>query len=255
MNEDASVINYSEIFSTLVKDDGVDDMVASFLYYMFPRELFIRGLSLLESSDMFIYVFDAMKGESSESEVSTDVDTSVNLSSKENIAASTTETQINAKDNSVDVTKNYLNKLYEDDDLLQYRLIVKSSSSDGIETPVYVDLHNWLCSCEEYTEIMRECLMADKDLVQEFVQLIDDFSCFRDDTFGQIEAHSLSLQKYVNTKKLLCPHLLAYSIILLSSPKVLRYYTVEKPGVIVIPITSIDEWLKLHINVLYSEKK
>lgn len=55
------VIEYSKLFAKLVNtndDTKLDDTIASFLYYMFPRELFIRAISLLESSDMFIYILD-----------------------------------------------------------------------------------------------------------------------------------------------------------------------------------------------------
>lgn len=251
MAQDERTVIYSELFGKLINDGELDGTMASFLYYMFPKELFIRALSLLDSCDMFIYVYDisgngAAPTKSSDEEVSTDADSTVTAS------FSTTEFPIKEQHTSISTEDSilldkYLPLLYEGDDDIQYRLIVKSTKN---ETPVYVDVDNWLCSCTEFNEILATSLNNGKDLKKEFICIMEDLNDFSDDRFGQIDAHSLSMQKYVVHKKLLCSHLLAYSIVLRSSKNVLRYYVKDTKNVILIPVSSIDEWLKLHINVL-----
>ncbi|KAL3233692.1 Suppressor of hydroxyurea sensitivity protein 2 [Nakaseomyces bracarensis] len=237
MSKDESTVNlnYSELFGKIVSNGELDGAITSFLYYMFPKELFIRALSLLESSDMFIYVYDGA------------TDTTDSAHEKDTTVTSFQEPQQQHFSQDTMVLNKYLPLLYDDGDL-QYRLIVRSDNVH--ETPIYVDIENWICSCSEFSEIMASSVNAGCDLKSEFLSVLEDLNEFSEDKFGQIDAHSLSMQKYVNHKKLLCTHLLAYSIVLKSNERVLKYYVKETRNVILIPISSIDEWLKLHINVL-----
>ncbi|CAR26491.1 hypothetical protein ZYGR_0H03040 [Zygosaccharomyces rouxii] len=216
--EDGSAINHSELFSQLVNKDGqMNDTVASFLYYMFPRELFIRALSLIESCNMFIYVL---------------VPSGVN--DKNNQPLKFLE------------VSDLVNSIYDDSEL--HRLIVKPSDED---VPTYVDLNNWMCSCQEYTDLMLERLnqMEAGSLASSLLKDIDDSQRFQEDRFAQLDAHSLSMQRYVHCEKLNCPHLLAYSILLRSSTRTLQHF-LEKGQILLIQINNMDEWLKLHINVV-----
>lgn len=206
-------INHSQLFSQLFMDNGeMNDIIASFLYYMFPRELFVRALSLIESSNMFIYV----------------------------LAPTQTDSQ------EPFGTKELVQSIYEDSVL--YRLIVKPSDENK---PIYVDLNNWLCSCQEYTDLMLEQLTSspDQSLASSLLRDIDEPQDFLDSRFAQLDAHSLSKQRYFRHEKISCPHLLAYSILLRSSPKILKCF-IEKHQILLLQIPNMDEWLKLHINVV-----
>lgn len=215
---DVNIINHSKLFSQLVNNDGqMNDIIASFLYYMFPRELFIRALSLIDSCNMFIYV----------------------------LIPSKVDEETNQPLRSLQIS-DLVNSIYDDSEL--YRLIVKPSDED---VPIYVDLNNWMCSCQEYTDLMLEEVNSTKDgnLATSLLNDIDDSQKFQEDRFSQLDAHSLSMQRYVSQDKINCPHLLAYSILLRSSTRTLSHF-IEKGQVLLIQIDNMDEWLKLHINVV-----
>lgn len=218
------VIEYSKLFAKLVNpndDTKLDDTIASFLYYMFPRELFIRAISLLESSDMFIYVLDKeRRGET---------------------------------DKCPSLIDLLIDEFYKDssDVPLEYRLIVKDNSEAG--PPILVDIAHWFCSCEEYCENLHETLEesdGNEKLSEVLINEIDDHSQFSDDKFAQLDSHSLSRQWYFKFGKVCCSHLLAFSIILKSSTNVLKFFTVNSNKVFMISIDNIDEWLNLHINIV-----
>ncbi|CAI4037963.1 hypothetical protein SMKI_04G3000 [Saccharomyces mikatae IFO 1815] len=218
------VIEYSKLFAKLVNpsdDTKLDDTIASFLYYMFPRELFIRAISLLESSDMFIYILDKV------------------YEKEGNVAASL-----------IDVL---VDEFYTDSSSspLEYRLIVKDTN-DGAP-PILVDIVQWFCSCEEYCEHFHGALEKTdqkEELHDALVNEIDDHLQFSNDRFAQLDPHSLSKQWYFKFDKICCSHLLAFSILLRSSANVLKFFTVSSSKVFVISIDNIDEWLNLHINIV-----
>ncbi|CAI4056567.1 hypothetical protein SUVZ_02G2070 [Saccharomyces uvarum] len=218
------VIEYSKLFAKLVNpndDTKLDDTIASFLYYMFPRELFIRAISLLESSDMFIYVLDRdRRGETGKCTSLIDL---------------------------------LIDEFYKDssDVPLEYRLIVKDNSDVG--PPILVDIAHWFCSCEEYCENLHETLEESDEnekLSEVLINEIDDHLQFSNDKFAQLDSHSLSKQWYFKFGKVFCSHLLAFSIILKSSINVLKFFTVNSNKVFMISIDNIDEWLNLHINIV-----
>lgn len=211
--QSAVSINYSQLFTQLLTMEGeMNDTIASFLYYMFPRELFIRALSLIESSNMFIYVL-----------------------------ASTQSELVEPQD-----MKEIVQSIY--DDSILHRLIVKPSENDQ---PIYVDLNNWLCSCQEYTDLMLEEMSnhPDQNLASCFLHDIDDPQEFHDNRFAQLDAHSLSKQRYFRHEKVNCPHLLGYSILLRSSTRILKHF-IQKSQILLMQVANMDEWLKLHINVV-----
>ncbi|EHN03180.1 Shu2p [Saccharomyces cerevisiae x Saccharomyces kudriavzevii VIN7] len=218
------VIEYSKLFAKLVDqndDTKLDDVIAAFLYYMFPRELFIRAISLLESSDMFIYILDKLHEE--ENKVSRSL---------------------------VDML---IDEFYTDslDSPLEYRLIVKDTN-DGAP-PILVDIAHWFCSCEEYCKHLHETLEKTdekEELHDLLINEVDDHLQFSDDKFAQLDPHSLCKQWYFKFDKICCSHLLAFSILLKSSITVLRFFTDSSNKVFVISIDDIDEWLNLHINIV-----
>lgn len=246
-------INYSKLFSQLIGRNGqMDDTIASFLYYLFPRELFVRALSLIESCDMFIYILDTNGYEKNRghiNSVSTEADSPSNSSSEASLG---TTDRVAVEMPSVMKKKEadpLVSMIYESGPDLLHRLIVKSHL-DG-DVPIYVDLQNWFCSCEEYTGLYaEETATQPDDYISLLVRDIDDVQDFSDDRFAQLDAHSLSKQRYFRHDKVMCAHLLAYSILLRSSKNVLRYFTTVRAQVPVILVSNMDEWLKLHINLV-----
>lgn len=217
-NDGWGTINHSKLFNQLINKNGqMNDAVASFLYYMFPRELFIRALSLIESSNMFIYVLVPTVAKDDNNEPLKFLEVS-----------------------------DLVTSIYEDSEL--HRLIVKTNDEN---VPIYVDLNNWMCSCQEYTDLMLNQLnhTGTESLSSSLLKDIDDSQKFQEDKFAQLDAHSLSMQRYVHSEKLNCPHLLAYSILLRSSTRILLHF-IEAGQILLIQINNMDEWLKLHINVV-----
>ncbi|CAI5248432.1 ASB_HP2_G0009740.mRNA.1.CDS.1 [Saccharomyces cerevisiae] len=218
------VIEYSKLFAKLVNtndDTKLDDTIASFLYYMFPRELFIRAISLLESSDMFIYILDRVHNKEG-----------------------------NEHTSLIDVL---VDEFYKgsSNSLLEYRLIVKDTNYGA--PPILVDIAHWFCSCEEFCKYFHEALEKTdekEELHDVLINEVDDHLQFSDDRFAQLDPHSLSKQWYFKFDKICCSHLLAFSILLRSSINVLKFFTVNSNKVFVIAIDNIDEWLNLHINIV-----
>lgn len=244
-------INYTKLFSQLIGKNGqMDDTIASFLYYLFPRELFVRALSLIESCDMFIYILDIESQEKNRghiNSVSTDADSPTSSSTEASAPDAGSELRPFAtkkKETDPLVTMIY-DRGYES----LHRLIVKSYP-DG-SPPIFVDLQNWFCSCDEYTELFaEETSQSNHEFASILIKDITDSQEFSEDRFAQLDAHSLSKQRYFRSDKLICAHLLAYSILLRSSKHVLRYFTTVRQQVPMITVPSMDEWLKLHINIV-----
>lgn len=273
-SNDDKDINYSELFSQLItRDNKLNDSILTFLYYMFPRDLFIRALSLLESNDMMIYILNEKAEETRMPAVASRSDTFVDKLKVDSIGDTTVsiETSTDPKATSNHNTESrpptgnevlgksettilttFLRRIFENDDYqLMYRFLVKSSNNDK-EPPIYVDLNNWSCSCKEYCEQFYNTIHADPERsVSELITTeIDDVDKFKDDRMGQLDAHSFSKQRYFKHDKVMCPHLLAYSILLRSSFDVLKYFVFIKSNVLIIRVNSIDEWLRLHINIV-----
>ena len=289
-------IDCSQYFSQLVDEAGnINDTISTFLYYMFPRDLFIRALSLLESNDMIIYVLtlDQDKNVFQSSICATFPDTrsvtptpartrTQSLTSSGNSGDDDNDVSTTRKSSSVPPSKDaasvnndndtaelqdLLYKLYYDSEQLLCRFIVRSqdgsTSNEANERPILVDLENWMCSCDEFsTEFQRE-VVAHRDPEGEdshtppkrlrdiFISENDDIQELSDDRFAQLNAHSLSKQRYFRHDRVMCPHLLAFSIILRSSSyAILKHFVLERSSVFLIQVNSIDEWLKLHINIV-----
>ena len=284
-------IDCSQYFSQLVDEAGnINDTISTFLYYMFPRDLFIRALSLLESNDMIIYVLTLDQNRNvfqgsicttfpdtrSVTATSTPTPTPTVTSSGDDNTSPTRKSSSVPPSKGVDSVNNdndtarlqdLLYKLYYDSEQLLCRLIVRSqddsTSNESNERPIFVDIENWMCSCDEFsTEFLREIVAlrdseredphtASKNLRDIFISENDDIQELSDDLFAQLNAHSLSKQRYFRHDKVMCPHLLAFSIILRSSSyAILKHFVLERSSVFLIQVNSIDEWLKLHINIV-----
>ncbi|SMN21913.1 similar to Saccharomyces cerevisiae YDR078C SHU2 Protein involved in a Rad51p- [Maudiozyma saulgeensis] len=263
-----NTVNYSELFSRLLDNEGnLNNSMLTFLYYMFPRDLFIRALSLLESNDMLIYILE--EGLVNDNSTGKEAERTVTLADKPTSERSTNTLEdkqdtdsIKKGNNSSDTDTHeriedmdkLLKDIYNDDDYqLLYRLIVKSDN----ESPIYVDLKDWTCSCTEYCELFsKEIHSAEESntnnsTIQDImINEIDDIEEFKEDRVGQLDAYSFSKQRYFKIDKIMCSHLLAYSILLRSSLKNLNYFVQKKSNVLLIRISNIDEWLKLHINIV-----
>ncbi|CAB4256577.1 similar to Saccharomyces cerevisiae YDR078C SHU2 Protein involved in a Rad51p- [Maudiozyma barnettii] len=272
-------VNYSELFSQLLDNEGnFNNSMLTFLYYMFPRDLFIRALSLLESNDMMIYILE--EAINNDNSVIAEAQRTATLADESNSAKNTITSTNTTEDDKqgavpplnatipivtdslgennpgeIEYMNGLLKDIYNDDDYqLLYRLIVKSDN----EPPIYVDLKDWTCSCSEYCELFSHEIFSNegekKDVdsaIQDLlVTEIDDIEEFKDDRIGQLDAHSFSKQQYFKIDKIMCSHLLAYSILLRSSMDILKYFVQKKSNVLLFRITNIDEWLKLHINII-----
>lgn len=267
-------INISELLGKLIKFDPnedkyvMDETISSFLYYMFPRDLFIRALSLLESHDMFIYVLENESPPIAGQIPTLRDDESSTLIIRQESSTSTV-TDIDSSRNKTNaplqarlIAKFYEESLYELDFL--FKLIVKNQSENmdtanqSPDSLIYVDILHWTCSCHEYTKgianqielnhkispdsniPLKDCLLSE----------IDDIDKFSADKFCQLDSYSLSKQRYFKYENVMCPHLLAYAILLVSNKDVLTYFTQQKEYVFLLSIDSINEWLKLHINII-----
>lgn len=228
----------------------MDDTIASFLYYLFPRELFIRAVSLIESCDMFIYVLDpdnCHRDSGITTSVSTDVDSPTSSNSVRPIAPAVPDMNPTNKSQEIDPL---VSIVYDSESDTLHRLIVKTDN--GGNPPIYVDLQNWFCSCDEYSDLFASETdkIIDESYIDHLSNEVTDLHEFSDDRFAQLDAHSLSKQRYFLHDKVCCAHLIAYSLLLRTSKRVLHYFATEKQQVPMIRVTSMDEWLKLHINIV-----
>ena len=250
MSNYTDIINISELFEKLItfnKEENkyvMDETISSFLYYLFPRDLFIRALSLLESNNMFIYVLEKGKGKEKENNTITD-DCNIQNRLIENF---------------------YKDSLHEL--IFLFRLIVKNQletqQNKSQESLIYVDILHWSCSCNEYClEILKQIESKEEDddddddidiipndIRNHLLIEIDDLEKFSKDKFCQLDLFSFSKQRYFKYNKVMCPHLLAYSILLISKESVLRFFIQQKKTVLLLPIDNINEWLRLHTNII-----
>ncbi|KAK5781519.1 hypothetical protein RI543_001067 [Arxiozyma heterogenica] len=255
MNNYNDLLNISELFDKLITfNKGInkyvlDETISSFLYYLFPRDLFIRALSLLESNDMFIYVLEKdIRGENK----------------------SLTCTDNNNNDNNDNDIQNklienfYRHSLHELSFL--FRLIVKNQIEfihDNNTNKKSNNILHWSCSCDEYSsELLKQMDYKenfeeedDVDIVPSSIKdylliEIDDLEKFSTDRFCQLDSFSLSKQRYFKYNKVMCPHLLAYAILLTSNENVLKFFIQQERTVYLLSINNINEWLKLHINII-----
>lgn len=248
-------LNISELFEKLItfnEDTNkyvMDETVSSFLYYLFPRDLFIRALSLLESNDMFIYVLEKGNGKEKDNITCTD-------------------------DNDI---QNKLIEIFYQHSLHElgflFRLIVKNpiesihynnnNNNNTQESLIYVDILHWSCSCDEYSlELLKQIESKenleeedDTDIIPSDIRdhlliEIDDLENFSRDKFCQLDSFSLSKQRYFKYNKVMCPHLLAYSILLISNENALKFFIQQERTVYLLSINNTNEWLKLHINII-----
>lgn len=188
-----------------------------FLHHLFPSDLTVKAISILESSLMFIYLWK------------TDV--------------------------SAAIEKFYADPMIHWDENFQFRLIVKED--DG---PIYVDIQNWNCSCNDYCKQMLKVIHENdstlsaidhkkSDIKDILTYEIDDVDKFSNDSFAQLNGFSLSKQRYFRVEKCFCSHLLAFALVLFSRKQILQMCEKDSK-VIMLNITDKDEWLRLHINIL-----
>ncbi|CCE63070.1 hypothetical protein TPHA_0D04360 [Tetrapisispora phaffii CBS 4417] len=264
MSKPSKNMIYSKLFGNLINSRWkLDDTMISFLYYLFPRDLFVRALSLLDSGDMFIYLLESGPEEQVCEEAAVvhtgeDGTTHEQERSDDNGLENQQTRETLDSSNYQTFLEEFSRKLYDPGQSIPKRLIVKSN--EDTDVPIYVDLGTWICSCGEYTERFQEAMTAgpsdassqetNSKLSSILLTIKDDSSKFSDDKFAQIDAHSLSSQYYIDHSKLICPHLLAYSILLSSSQRTFRYFAIRNPTVLLIKITNLDEWLRLHINIV-----
>ncbi|SCU81487.1 LAFA_0C05270g1_1 [Lachancea sp. 'fantastica'] len=298
-------VDYSQLLSHLLTDEGdLNDGVVSFLYHLFPGDLFVRAMSLLDSRDMFIYLFDKAQGtckhsESTETEPDRDPSLSTSHNSEDRVVKKgleqnqrdftpeTTEplylqTAVDRKldansvqnetTNSRESTappstsnvssgieeKNMVEALYDPAHKIMNRLVVKQNNEQT--SPICVDLERWFCSCEEFNaqflQNVVNCTSAgptdQSTLYSRAVQDLDTkHSPPRSDRFAQLPHNPTDqVQRYFRHEMAMCPHLLAFGILLQTSTRILAYFTHTNMTVYLITVQNLDEWLNLHLNVV-----
>lgn len=254
MKDKQKHIDYSQLLARLIQEEDdtlkLNDTILSFLYHMFPRELFVRAISLLESMDMFIYVLDEQNAKQcNKQEVTTSVSTEDDASTEEKQKLSPgplTHQEIGS--NNLD---GLIDSMYNKEQTSLYRLIVKQE--DLSSPPIYVDLGHWFCSCKEFTCLFQEELYkqdsCDSTLAEVLSFEIDTMDEPTEDTFSRLPSEDCCV-RFFRHDQLMCPHLLAFGILLQTDVKILRYFTQIKSQVILLSVQNIDEWLKLQLNIV-----
>lgn len=242
-------IDYSQLFSQLIdEEDEMNETVVSFLYHLFPNELFVRGISVLESGNMFIYVLEKDGKElHSNSSSSTDNDAPSVSTAEASKPSSTSLNDIFQSSHTKE--KSLVEKLYTEPHSLTYRLIVKQEELKS--PPIYVDLPHWFCSCDEFNELFKREMLENEEpslYSQAVFELIDE-SEHLEDKFGLLAPRS-GHQRFFRHELVMCPHLLAFGLILETRPAMLRYFIEKRSQVFLITIQNVDEWLKLHLNIV-----
>ncbi|KAL6945392.1 hypothetical protein ACO0QE_002844 [Hanseniaspora vineae] len=212
-------INYTETLSQLVNEENeLNQDILAFCFNLFDSETFIKALSILESGNLFIYVFSPLP-------------------------------ETNEKQN-----KAFPVNLYENQNSNQYmkRTIIKENNEQDI---VFVDLDIWYCSCEEFNRQYKETMDDLSSLLEKKQELNTSQSRTMyfsqppeapKDYFAKIPAS----KQYDSTCKIVCPHLLAASILLQSSATVFQHFLTKKETCYVIKVESMDEWLRLQCNIV-----
>ncbi|CUS21237.1 LAQU0S02e09164g1_1 [Lachancea quebecensis] len=246
---DEHYIDYSQLLSQLLDKDGeLNETTVSFLYHLFPSDFFVRAMSLIDSNNMFIYVFE--RDETSAALTTSictepdDVETATETSrGSPSPAAVSEQEQGNAVRSS-----SLINTLYEKPQSVLHRLIVKQE--DPRSPPVCVDLHHWFCSCDEYNTLFKERMLIDEEpslYSKATTELRSGASVT--DRFASMPQKGTS-RRYFRHDVIMCPHLLAFAILLQTTPELLTYFTDKAATVYLITIQNLDEWLKLHLNVV-----
>ncbi|CEP63053.1 Shu2p LALA0_S07e01354g [Lachancea lanzarotensis] len=303
-------VDYSQLLSHLLTEEGdLNDGVVSFLYHLFPGDLFVRAMSLLDSRDMFIYLFDDSRNackhsESTETEPDRDfvassspsrgsenklvkksleqdqknhipettktraqqatgerkLDTDRDLNGVANTGISRETSQKKCNVSSGIQGKNMVDALYDDDPAQRIvnRLVIKQNNDQT--PPVCVDLNRWFCSCEEFnTQFLQNIIKPTNtdppDQTTLYSRAVQDLNTDhvpqRSDRFAQLPHNPADhVQHYFRHEMAMCPHLLAFAILLQTSARVLSYFTDTNMTVYLITVHNLDEWLNLHLNVV-----
>lgn len=260
---DERFLNYSQLLSTIVDDTGkgLNDTTVAFLYQLFPDDMFVKAFSLLESNNIFLYLWNSdvtVRKPSSDSD-STEADDSrtipADISSHEEKTTNidSMHTSGYSKNDPQDNTHEMLKLLYaEENRSVMHRIIVQSIDKGNTQEPIYVNVSSWLCSCNEYSECLLSLLRASDNIEntntkddQPFPTAFEVYAKDTEDKFAKV-----STNKHVNINKVFCEHLLASSILLHTSLKVLNYFTTFQKTVSVFTIANRDDWLRLHLNIV-----
>ncbi|CAR30337.1 Suppressor of hydroxyurea sensitivity protein 2 [Lachancea thermotolerans] len=246
---DEHYIDYSQLLAQLLDKDGeLNETTVSFLYHLFPSDFFVRAMSLIDSNNMFIYVFER-------DETSAALTTSVGTEPDE--VETTTETLRTSPSPPVASEQELgnavqssalINTLYEKPQSVLHRLIVKQEGPQS--PPVCVDLRHWFCSCDEYNTLFEERMLTDEEpsLYSKATTELRAGASITD-SFASMPPKGAS-RRYFRHDIIMCPHLLAFAILLQTTPELLTYFTHKAATVYLITIQNLDEWLKLHLNVV-----
>ncbi|AET40283.1 Shu2p Ecym_5543 [Eremothecium cymbalariae DBVPG len=252
-------INYSKLLCNLVTDAySLNEVVVSFLYQLFPRDLFVRAFSLLESGNMFIYIWNDEKY--TQLIQATEVAENVHGTKATDVGIGDPNRQYRSCGNAADYPEEepegshseqlglQIAAFYENRQQLLYRLIIKEEHED--DSPIYVDLDHWFCSCDEFNGLLHDAASSPtfhskEELTSSYTENTDN-----QDSFARLGTLDLT-GIFIKHEKLMCSHLLAFAILLQTHEKILRYFS-KGPStqIFMINICSTDEWLKLHLNIV-----
>lgn len=242
-------LNYSQLLSELVDGRGrtLNDTTVAFLYQLFPNDLFVKAFSLLETHNLFLYVWDSIDDVALNDGVQCS-DAEIDETSN-SVAGSRLPTEghqchskRNSNDNDISRLANMLYDLETRSKTL-HRIIVQSVDEEVSKKPIYVDVTAWFCSCNEYTKCFSGMLHNNGD--EGYQGMFETYGNETDDNFAKVNSHT-----HVNSSKVICQHLLAAAILLQTSLKVLKYFTSVKQSVSLFSINNKDDWLKLHLNIV-----
>lgn len=205
-------LNISKNINDLFLTNGqYNSDILLFLHHYFPNDSIIKAISMLDSSVMFIYIWQM----------------DINLA----------------------IDAFYSDPMIHWDDNFQFRCIVKEDSGP-IYVDIQNWNCSCLEYCKQMMNaISHDDGVKNDDTKEILTYEIDDVDKFSSDSFGQLNGYSLSKQRYFKTDKCFCSHLLAFTLVLLSRKEVLEMCERDSK-VIMLNITDKDEWLRLHINIL-----
>ncbi|KAL6941319.1 hypothetical protein ACO0RG_002447 [Hanseniaspora osmophila] len=214
-------INYSEILSQLVNEENeLNQDILAFCFNLFDSETFIKALSILESRNLFLYLF----------------------------------TPVPLLETNANQQETLLSSFYKNQNDSQYlkRIIIKENNEKDI---VFVDLDSWYCGCEEHNRKYRDSMDDLSSLVEKKQELNTSQNKTMyfsqppqepEDFFAKIPAS----KQYDSSCKIMCPHLLAAAILLQSSMAVFQHFLTKKETCYIIKVESMDEWLRLQCNIV-----
>lgn len=253
-------LNYSQLLSNLIeeKEEKLNEGTIAFLYQLFPNDMFVKAFSLLESSTIFLYIWNSEviqpKYDTSHESIG------IGYKSQPQDRLESWAFEAGAGFDSIKPSKPaspeddvfmLFESIYQTDSNRLTRIIVQQVEEASAQELICIDVDSWSCSCHEYAECLANPMnsttnaKSSNEYFTEKFDLLERFNENVEDKFAKIKPGV-----HVNVNRILCEHLLAASILLKTSTRVLAYFAMTKKTVSVLSVNNRDDWLKLHLNLL-----